>query len=186
MMIRLLIGVAIGVSIGALLGSTRSCADGGCPLTATPWRGAAWGGLLGLLLAFNVGPTQARSARTTDRQTGRGEPASVRTIATSEEFREQVLQRQGLALVTFHADWCGACATFAPTFDAAARQFASSVAFYKVDADRANQLTVELGVDSLPTTILLSDGKEKARLVGAVDAESLAAAVAEALGESGR
>ena len=79
MITRLLIGVAIGALIGALLGSTRSCAGGGCPLTATPGRGAVWGGLLGLMLAFSVAPTQARSPGTTDPQTGRSEESGART-----------------------------------------------------------------------------------------------------------
>ena len=48
MIIRTLIGVAVGAGLGALLGATRSCGDGGCQLTANPWRGAIWGAILGL------------------------------------------------------------------------------------------------------------------------------------------
>ncbi len=52
MIVRIAIGTVVGALIGALLGSTRSCADGGCPLTANPTRGAVWGGLIGMLMAL--------------------------------------------------------------------------------------------------------------------------------------
>lgn len=48
----LIITVAAGIAGGALLGSTRSCHDGGCPLTATPWRGAIYGGVMGLAMGL--------------------------------------------------------------------------------------------------------------------------------------
>jgi outer membrane lipoprotein SlyB len=52
MIVRIVIGTVVGASVGALLGSTRSCAEGGCPLTANPKRGAVWGGLIGLFMAL--------------------------------------------------------------------------------------------------------------------------------------
>jgi hypothetical protein len=54
MMLRLILGLVIGGGLGALLGSTRSCRDGGCPLTANPWRGAVWGGFMGLAFALTL------------------------------------------------------------------------------------------------------------------------------------
>ena len=54
--------VVAGVAIGAVSGNTRSCEDGGCPLTATPTRGAVWGGLLGLVLALALRPAAPSTA----------------------------------------------------------------------------------------------------------------------------
>jgi len=62
MIARILLGAAIGIAFGALLGSTRSCADGGCPLTANWKRGAVWGGALGILFAMSLGPPAARTS----------------------------------------------------------------------------------------------------------------------------
>jgi hypothetical protein len=50
--IRFLVPLLAGILGGALLGHTRSCETGGCPLTATPWRGAIYGGVIGLLVAL--------------------------------------------------------------------------------------------------------------------------------------
>lgn len=52
-MLRVVVTVAIGAGIGALLGLTGSCSGGGCPLTSTWWRGALYGGTMGLLLALS-------------------------------------------------------------------------------------------------------------------------------------
>jgi hypothetical protein len=50
--VRLLIAVAIGAGLGALLGYFGHCSSGTCPLTSTWWRGALYGGFIGLLMAL--------------------------------------------------------------------------------------------------------------------------------------
>lgn len=54
MVVKIIIGVVIGIVLGGLLGSTRSCEDGGCPLTANPLRGSIYGGVMGLLFTLSV------------------------------------------------------------------------------------------------------------------------------------
>ncbi|MFZ5494629.1 MAG: DUF6132 family protein [Verrucomicrobiota bacterium] len=48
-----LIPVAVGIVLGALLGYFGQCSNGTCPLTSTWWRGALYGGVLGLLIALS-------------------------------------------------------------------------------------------------------------------------------------
>lgn len=50
-LLRFILIVLAGVGLGALLGLTNSCTSGTCPLTSTWWRGALYGGALGVLLA---------------------------------------------------------------------------------------------------------------------------------------
>jgi hypothetical protein len=42
-----------GAALGALLGYFGQCTSGTCPLTSTWWRGALYGGVLGLLAAVS-------------------------------------------------------------------------------------------------------------------------------------
>ena len=42
-----------GAALGALMGYYGQCTSGTCPLTSTWWRGALYGGFLGLLAAFS-------------------------------------------------------------------------------------------------------------------------------------
>lgn len=55
----LLAGLLIGAALGALLGYFGQCTSGACPLTATWWRGALYGGFMGVL--FALPPANQRS-----------------------------------------------------------------------------------------------------------------------------
>jgi hypothetical protein len=52
-MLRLALVVLVGSGLGALLGWFGQCSSGTCPLTATWWRGALYGGFPGLLAALS-------------------------------------------------------------------------------------------------------------------------------------
>ncbi|MEY4940067.1 MAG: hypothetical protein RIQ93_1802 [Verrucomicrobiota bacterium] len=54
--IRFLLTVLGGAAFGAALGYFGQCTSGACPLTSTWWRGAVYGGLIGLIAAF-AGPS---------------------------------------------------------------------------------------------------------------------------------
>ncbi|HEY5621329.1 MAG TPA: DUF6132 family protein [Pontiella sp.] len=51
--IRLCLGILVGGSIGAVMGYLGKCSSGTCPLTATPWRGALYGALLGAVFSLS-------------------------------------------------------------------------------------------------------------------------------------
>lgn len=53
-MIRLLIFILIGAALGAALGYFGQCSSGTCPLTATWWRGAIYGGVVGMLFGLSA------------------------------------------------------------------------------------------------------------------------------------
>ncbi len=50
--LRFLAIVGAGALLGGLMGYFGQCTSGTCPLTSTWWRGALYGGFLGLLLAL--------------------------------------------------------------------------------------------------------------------------------------
>ena len=52
-MTRILIPIAIGAALGSLMGYFGQCNSGTCPLTSTWWRGAIYGGVMGVLFAFS-------------------------------------------------------------------------------------------------------------------------------------
>lgn len=52
--VRFVLTVLAGAAIGSLLGYFGQCSSGTCPLTSTWWRGALYGGTLGLLLAVSA------------------------------------------------------------------------------------------------------------------------------------
>lgn len=52
-MTRFLIPVLIGAALGSLMGYFGQCSSGTCPLTSTWWRGAIYGGVMGLLFSMS-------------------------------------------------------------------------------------------------------------------------------------
>jgi hypothetical protein len=50
---RFALPILIGAVLGAALGYFGQCTSGTCPLTSTWWRGALYGGLIGLIAALS-------------------------------------------------------------------------------------------------------------------------------------
>lgn len=51
--IRFALYILAGVALGSAMGYFGQCTSGTCPLTSTWWRGALYGGFLGLLAALS-------------------------------------------------------------------------------------------------------------------------------------
>lgn len=49
---RFVLPILFGATVGGLMGRFGGCAGGACPLMATPWRGALYGAVIGLLVGL--------------------------------------------------------------------------------------------------------------------------------------
>lgn len=86
-------------------------------------------------------------------------------MATSATRAAQ-LPRSGIAVVDFHASWCGPCKRVAPQYDAMVRQY-PMVKFFKVDIDAAADLAEEFQIRAVPTFLVLQNGAPTLRVNGA-------------------
>ena len=71
----------------------------------------------------------------------------------------------------FSAGWCQPCKTFKPVMESL--QFEMSITF--IDVDASPQSATAWNVRNVPTTILVENGMEKGRLVGAKTANEVRA-----------
>jgi thioredoxin len=76
-----------------------------------------------------------------------------------------------LQLVDFYADWCGPCKIMEPIFDEMSKDYSGKVEFKRVDVEAEQEYSGRFSVQSIPTFVLLKDGKEIDRKIGAMPKE---------------
>jgi thioredoxin 1 len=77
-------------------------------------------------------------------------------------------------LVDFWAEWCAPCRLLAPTFERLAATYGDEISFAKVNVDELPELAGQYGIRSIPTLLLLREGKVVEELVGARPFDDLA------------
>jgi thioredoxin len=76
--------------------------------------------------------------------------------------------------VDFWATWCAPCRMIAPTFEKLADKYSNEINFAKVNVDEEPELAGQFGIRSIPTLLLIKDGKVVEQVVGARPYEELA------------
>ena len=90
---------------------------------------------------------------------------SVITI-TKSNFNDEVINSEKPVLLDFWASWCGPCRMVAPIVDEIADE-RSDVKVGKVNVDDEPELASKFGVMSIPTLVVMENGKIKNQVVGA-------------------
>jgi len=102
-------------------------------------------------------------------------------VLTEKTFDETVATAEGLLLVDFWAPWCGPCRAIAPMLDSVVDDAAGTVTLAKVNVDDEPGLAGRYEIRSIPTILLVKDGRIVDRVVGAVPRATLDAKIQKAL-----
>jgi thioredoxin 1 len=83
---------------------------------------------------------------------------------TASNFKQYT--NSGIALVDFWASWCMPCKMMAPVLNELADSVDDKVKICKINIEEQQQLANTFKVKSIPTIVLLRNGKEVDRVVG--------------------
>lgn len=78
-----------------------------------------------------------------------------------------------LEIIDFYADWCGPCQIMKPIFEEIEPDYEGKITFKKVDVEAEGEMAQKFGVMSIPTFVILKDGEEVDRRMGAMPKEVL-------------
>jgi len=97
---------------------------------------------------------------------GRSMPNSPIQV-TDSDF-ESLIQEYPLMVVDCWATWCGPCVMLAPVIDELARDYAGGIVFGKLDVDENPRTAMNFGIMSVPTLLIIKNGKLVDQIIGAV------------------
>lgn len=91
---------------------------------------------------------------------------------TSENFEREVINSKEPVMIDFFANWCGPCKMMSPVIDEIAEEL-QNIKVGKINVDENQELAMKYNVMSIPTIVIIKDGKEIKRFVGVQDKENL-------------
>ena len=78
---------------------------------------------------------------------------------TKENFEAEVMNSDRPVLIDFWAPWCGPCRMLSPTISEIAEEYGDKVKVCKVNVDEQGELASTFGVMSIPTLVVIKEGK---------------------------
>jgi thioredoxin 2 len=106
-----------------------------------------------------------------------GKPQAV----TDATFAEDVERSPVPVLVDAWAPWCGPCHMIAPVIDQLANELAGRVRVVKLNVDDNPGTAARFDLRSIPTLLVLKNGREVDRLVGVQPKQEIARRLARAI-----
>ena len=95
------------------------------------------------------------------------------TNLTEANFDRFVSKNDLPVIIDFWAAWCGPCQAMAPIFKDVAHQMPFIARFAKVNTEEAHSIAAKYGIRSIPTLVVVKNGKEIDRMAGALPAPQL-------------
>ena len=158
------------------------------------FAGARCAGRLGVGRVDLLGLRAVRTALLSTKPSTAAQPntGAIVEIKNAADFESLVMgaskdppPKGGPVVVDFYADWCQPCKALTPKLEKLISAKGGSVRLAKLNVDNLPELAQALQVKSLPTVMLVHEGKLVDSFTGSVPDDQLAAFVDKAVGLAG-
>lgn len=78
---------------------------------------------------------------------------------TKDNFESEVIKSELPVLLDFWATWCGPCKMLAPIIEQIAEKYEGKAKVGKVNVDEQPELAAAFDVSSIPTVVVMKNGK---------------------------
>ncbi len=112
----------------------------------------------------------------------RKQEMSPEPVHVTDASFDEIVSKHQLALIDFWAAWCGPCRALEPRIEDLAKDYAGKVFVGKLNVDENPRMAERFQVYSIPTVLLMKDGKEVDRIVGCVPKDYIVTALKKHLG----
>ncbi|EJU02574.1 thioredoxin-domain-containing protein [Dacryopinax primogenitus] len=93
--------------------------------------------------------------------------STITHITSSKQLSTLLSANNGkLAVIDFHATWCGPCHAIAPRYEALSKQYTDAL-FLKCDVDACRDVARDYMITAMPTFVFLKNGQKVATVRGA-------------------
>jgi len=91
---------------------------------------------------------------------------------TKDNFQKEIIESKETVLLDFWANWCGPCWMVSPIIDEIAEE-TPSIKVGKINVDEQRELAAAFNIMSIPTLVVMKDGKVLKQSTGARPKEQI-------------
>ena len=98
---------------------------------------------------------------------------------TDDNYEETI--KEGVSVIDFWAPWCGPCRTQGPIIETLAGKYEGKVTVGKCNVDENQKTAASLGIQSIPTIVVVKDAEVIERFIGVTQEDVLSKIIDEQL-----
>lgn len=92
---------------------------------------------------------------------------------TQNNFEAEVVKSDKPVLLDFWASWCGPCRMLSPIIEEIEKEYSGKIKVGKINVDEEGALAAQFGIASIPTVVIIKDGKLADTSIGFMQKDAL-------------